>query len=234
MNTNDPRHAKVVKIFNQYVEKAERKFQISLNHLYITYNVGGFNTAGTATPSTGEVALNPRYFKDADALKHIYESTIGHEICHHIDWIVNRKRGHSASWKRIMMQMGLEPNRCHSVDLSKVGKTGVEYKCGCQQHVLSTRKHNNIVRNPFRTVFCKKCKVTLVRGKFQDEVNVKKAANTAAPKKTKVAKSGTKGEQVKDLFANNPGLTKVDMMKLIMDTCDMSKAGASTYYYKYK
>ena len=236
MKISTTNHDKVIKKFESVKAKAERIYNIDLSKLYITYNIRGFNTAGKAAPMTGEIRLNPNFFKCPEATKHLINVTIGHEIAHHVDWVVHRKSGHSHTWKRIMVRLGMEPERCHNVDVTKIGKTGYEYVCVCDEpHMLGVKRHNKI-RLGHTTYTCNRCKETLKRPTTKTvQVPEKVAANKKAPtKKTKSPAKGSKVEQVKDLFAKNPSLSRVDMIKLIMDTCDMSKAGASTYYYNHK
>ena len=42
------------------------------------------------------------------------EDTILHEIAHALDWIRNKEWGHGPTWKRICVEIGAKPSRCHS------------------------------------------------------------------------------------------------------------------------
>lgn len=44
------------------------------------------------------------------------------------------------------------------------------------------------------------------------------------------SRSGSKMEKAVQLYKENPGMKRCDMIRLIMDQLDMSKQGASTYY----
>jgi predicted SprT family Zn-dependent metalloprotease len=40
---------------------------------------------------------------------------IPHEAIHQVDWDLNNKSGHGPSWKKIMVEYGLPPDRCHTL-----------------------------------------------------------------------------------------------------------------------
>jgi SprT protein len=67
---------------------------------------------------------------------HYLEQTVGHEFAHHI--VMNHYRGssaHGSEWKRVMVRLGLPPNRTHRYDVSNSTvrrKSQYAYVCdGC-------------------------------------------------------------------------------------------------------
>ena len=50
-------------------------------------------------------------------------------------------------------------------------------------------------------------------------------------KRARVVKGNTKLDQARKLFASHAGLGRLEMITLFMDKLQMTKAGASTYYY---
>lgn len=55
-----------------------------------------------------------------------YRETIPHELCHHIAWRLYGDFGHRAGWKRTMVKMGLNPERCHNmITLNQRKKAGL-------------------------------------------------------------------------------------------------------------
>lgn len=83
------------------------------------------------------------------------ERTIIHEACHAIDHILNgRMNGHQQPWKDLMIQMGLQPDRCH-----KVPVIGEPVKCGCKNRVRHLSKiRANKIRNESVVYRCRECK----------------------------------------------------------------------------
>jgi len=43
------------------------------------------------------------------------KEVIPHELCHFIAYRLFDDKGHGLNWKYVMEEMGLEPNRCHSM-----------------------------------------------------------------------------------------------------------------------
>lgn len=41
--------------------------------------------------------------------------TIPHELCHQAAWDLFEERGHGEPWRRVMLAIGVEPNRCHQM-----------------------------------------------------------------------------------------------------------------------
>jgi predicted SprT family Zn-dependent metalloprotease len=38
-----------------------------------------------------------------------------HELAHQVDWDINKKDGHGPTWKSIMVNYGLPPDRLHNL-----------------------------------------------------------------------------------------------------------------------
>lgn len=57
-----------------------------------------------------------------------FTQTLLHEIAHALDFIRNGNTGHGESWKEIMVELGLEPNRTASRKHSKAFAENIQYK----------------------------------------------------------------------------------------------------------
>jgi SprT protein len=90
---------------------------------------------------------------------------IPHEVCH----IFQRElypisSSHGSEWKRLMIMIGLPPQRCHAMDTSRAGRhvnDGVfTYICNCRKHYLTKIKHNRMASGQ-RRYLCRECRKEL-------------------------------------------------------------------------
>lgn len=226
--------AEALEVFEKYIKMAEEKFAITLANVELTYNIKGYNTAGRASYRKNEVQLNPHYFKTEDAKKHLLEHTVGHEVAHFVEFVLYGTSGHGLVWKGIMRSLGLEPSRCHSVDVESLGKKkrkGMEkfpYECGCMTHMITKKRINKMAQGV--TYRCNGCKQPLVAAK-SDTASPTEIQNPTTSKSTK---SLSKKDQVIELIALNSGSSASIIISLIVTEVGMTEAGAKTYYYKYK
>jgi len=78
------------------------------------------------------------------------QRTPAHEVAHYvIDCLHPGKsiKPHGPQWQELMRAFGLEPDRCHQYDLTNVRQRRQRrftYRCACQEHQLSTTRHNRI------------------------------------------------------------------------------------------
>lgn len=140
--------------------KVGHKLGLPWQPIRITFDLKGV-VGGRAWGSMNLIQINPG-FVDTDHWEDLLHQTIPHEYAH----ILAHKKythrvGHGSEWKYIMRLMGLEPRRCHNYDLSKVIKV-IEYKCSCQVHQYSTRRHAQVVKYGTRYI-CRMCKTTIER-----------------------------------------------------------------------
>lgn len=113
----------------------------------VVFNKRG-QVAGTMN-FDGTMDLNAELFRQNydDFLK----NTIGHEFAHHICFVYwpNAEMAHGPEWKQIMVQLGLNPSRCHNYDVSTVKVkeyNKFEYKCPVcgESQVLTSIRHNKV------------------------------------------------------------------------------------------
>ncbi|WP_456404401.1 SprT family zinc-dependent metalloprotease [Thiolapillus sp.] len=94
------------------------------------------------------IRYNPRMA--ASQFEAYCQRTPAHEVAHYIiDRLHSgrRVRPHGPQWRELMRAFGLEPERCHQYDLQNVPRRRQRrfaYRCACQEHRLSTTRHNRV------------------------------------------------------------------------------------------
>lgn len=154
--------------FIELVTKYHSEFWSKVNEPFKLYKLeGALNIelssrlavcAGKARPQKQQISLNYRLLKDKPEELRI---TYGHELAH----LIAAERlgpgvGHDRRWKRIMLELGLAPERCHDMDVSafqRAKQPRIDYECdNCgQQYKLTTYKHNKLQRGA--NYHCRKC-----------------------------------------------------------------------------
>ena len=91
------------------------------------------------------------------------QQTAIHEACHIIDSYLNGKmNGHQWQWRRLMIQCGVDPKRCHNVDRTglkrKNGRKTLEIvACGCAEgSKMGPTQYKRMLTGVRYT--CRKCK----------------------------------------------------------------------------
>lgn len=118
-------------------------------------------TAGYAKCMPRTIILNPDFCKNGH-LNDMLEDILPHELAHIISvdrWGIILGRGHKTAWKNTMTILGVEPKRCHSMNLTGVKtrkRKYFTYRCNCRTHEVSSIAHNRIKRGAVYT--CRFCK----------------------------------------------------------------------------
>ncbi len=103
------------------------------------------------------------------------KQTVPHEVAHVVvaevyrseepdPWNFKRIAPHGHEWQHVMRVFGLDPRRCHNMDVSTIriirnGGIEFHYNCGCTTHKLTKIKHNRLQNGAVYT--CRKCKQPL-------------------------------------------------------------------------
>jgi SprT protein len=121
-------------------------------------------TAGRAwyCGEEGKIEINPDFCLNGH-LDEMVNQTLPHEIAHILANVIYKVRGHGREWKSVMVNLGLEPRRCHNYSLEGV-KTRVRRRnhatyCGCGRHDVTATIHNRMARG-YR-YWCNTCKQNL-------------------------------------------------------------------------
>lgn len=145
----------------QYLRMAERKFGRTFSTPSISFDLRG-KTAGKAFIAKNHIQLNAVLL--LENFDDFLADTVPHELAHLLTHALYKKASaHGPEWKLVMRTLNVNPQRCHSYDVSnaRTQKT-LTYACACPGHVIevSVRHHNKIQRGAqYR---CKKCKCEII------------------------------------------------------------------------
>ena len=87
--------------------------------------------------------------------------TIPHEVCHYFvdNYFAREVQAHGVEWKAAMRTLGIEPKRCHSMEVQR--KRWL-YECACGKNFkISTVTHNRITKGA-KAYRCTACDSTIV------------------------------------------------------------------------
>lgn len=231
---------------------AEKAFNRKFKFPTVKYEKRG-TTAGTADDLTYTINLNSvLLMENLDSFIEGRDSTVAHEFAHLVNGIVypethkrkylgyrySKSSPHGSTWKRIMMLFGCDASgRCHTYDTTnsrvkkksrKRGTIFVRCTCGCGlQGPMGAKRAAKWRLRPNSYFYHKGFPLKEVTERPKP---LPVAANKAKPSKKNV-KKGTKLAQAIMVLQNNPEMSRVELIKQIQNTCGMSKAGATTYYY---
>lgn len=157
----------ISRVITERFEEAKDRYHLSgWQRPVFSFDLKG-TTAGQAHLSKNLIKVNEGLFirNKEDFLR----STLPHEVGHLAAFRAFNDRGHGNGWKKVMVDFGLEPKRCHSYDVSEV-RTRVTrrflYACGCSQPIpVPTNTHNKIKTRLFAGMGsgyrCRKCRCEL-------------------------------------------------------------------------
>ncbi len=94
------------------------------------------------------------------------DEVVPHELAHLLVWQhFGRVAPHGKEWKWMMESvLGVPARRTHRFELASVRQNTFPYRCRCQQHQLTVRRHNRVVRGE-ATYRCVRCGDLLVAEK---------------------------------------------------------------------
>jgi SprT protein len=92
--------------------------------------------------------------------------TVPHEVAHVIAFLLhgNHIQPHGPEWQAMMHIFGAPPSRCHDFDVSGLQTRDLNryrYQCGCRSHLLTSIRHNRILRG--QRYLCSTCGQALTR-----------------------------------------------------------------------
>ncbi|MFT2111463.1 SprT family zinc-dependent metalloprotease [Marinomonas sp. 2405UD68-3] len=115
--------------------------------------------AGTAHLQKNEIRLN--YFMYQQDPHSFINDVVPHELAHLIAYTLygSAIRPHGREWQSVMLYaLSCVPSRTHSFD-TPTPKQAFQYRCECQNHSLTIRRHNKILKGV--VYVCKQCKSPL-------------------------------------------------------------------------
>ena len=162
--------ASLLQLLHQRVDacfvQAEARLGRSFPRPQIHCNMRG-RAAGSARLQTWELRFNPALY-EANQQAFLAE-VVPHEVAHLLVYALwgegrgkSRVLPHGRQWQSVMREVfALAPNTTHSFDLAVLAQRTHAYACACQQHQLSVRRHNKVVRGEAR-YHCRRCRQPLV------------------------------------------------------------------------
>ena len=177
--------------------------------------------------------------------------TLGHELAHIIcskypeltkdDYKMvggtMRHLAHGPGFKRTCRMLGVNDDRCHSMDTSSfVNHSHVTVYCGCGTLKITKKRRTLMVRG--KKYRCRECKQLLTltpKGETTHVGEIRVAAQTSKSTLTSPTTTGSKRERAEEIYNQlRSRCTRGEIIVAFMDQLDMSKAGASTYYANVK
>lgn len=112
--------------------------------------------AGTAWLESNEIRLNPVLLMENQQA--FVDEVVPHELAHLLVWKhFGRVAPHGKEWKWMMETvLGVPARRTHKFEVDSVRKNTFPYRCPCQQHQLTVRRHNRVLRGEaeYRCTHC--------------------------------------------------------------------------------
>lgn len=134
---------------------AEQHFNRAFPMPQVEYDLRGVK-AGVAYLQQNRIKLNRTLLQENP--DEFIRQVVPHEFAHLIAFqCYGRVKPHGREWQAIMQELfGLPADTCHQFDVQSVQGKTFAYRCDCQEHSLSVRRHNKVVRES-AVYFCKKC-----------------------------------------------------------------------------
>lgn len=116
--------------------------------------------AGSANLSQWRLRFNAYFYQQQP--QHFLAQTVPHEVAHLVcHAIYGRVKPHGVEWQQIMQQVfNCSAATTHSYSLEQLKLASYEYRCACQVHQLSVRRHNKVLKGA--SYQCRKCHAPLV------------------------------------------------------------------------
>ncbi len=140
------------------LEKAETYFNKKFTPPTVSFTVRGLK-AGVAYLNKNEVRFNPILLQEngTDFISQVVPHELAHILVHQH---FGRVQPHSKEWQMMMETVfGVAAKIYHCFETNSVAKQ-FPYRCGCQIHQLSQRRHN-AVQQKKQQYICRKCKQVL-------------------------------------------------------------------------
>lgn len=145
----------VMRCLREKLQLARTHFAIDFPEPKLVYQQRG-TSAGTAWLQAWEIRLNPVLLLENQ--QPFIDEVVPHELAH---LLVFRQFGrvppHGREWKWMMETvLSVPASRTHRFEISSVQSKTFPYRCACQMHQLTLRRHNRVMRgeSEYR---CRRC-----------------------------------------------------------------------------
>lgn len=145
---------------NQSLQLAEAYFKRKFTIPEVNYELRGIK-AGVAYLQKNEIKFNRTLLQENT--DEFIRQVVPHELAHLIVYqMFGRVKPHGKEWQLVMNEIfKLPADTFHQFDIKNVQGKTFEYRCACQTHFLTIRRHNKIMKENIEYL-CKKCKGKLV------------------------------------------------------------------------
>lgn len=137
------------------LQQANQRLERDYPEPKLVYQQRG-TAAGTAWLQSWEIRLNPVLLLENQQA--FIEEVVPHELAHLLVWKhFGRVAPHGKEWKWMMESvLGVPAQRTHQFEIASVRSRTFPYFCRCQQHQLTIRRHNRVMRgeSEYRCVHC--------------------------------------------------------------------------------
>ena len=159
---------------------AEQRYNQTFRKPNVRFDKRG-TTAGTANYVKWELNFNMVLLNEN--VEHFVHQTVAHEVAHLVDHQVNgsltrrfdsrgrrvKRQPHGPNWKRVMIALGVSPDRCHEMDTTNARVTRrktetFDYHCsGCNKTLpMGKIRHNKQQSGKASYSHCRGHKLTFV------------------------------------------------------------------------
>ncbi|KAA8998229.1 SprT family zinc-dependent metalloprotease [Affinibrenneria salicis] len=148
-------HQAVMRTLRVALQQANHRLDARYPEPVVNYQQRGA-TAGSAWLQNWEIRLNAVLLRENQ--QHFIDEVIPHELAHLLVYArFGRVAPHGKEWRWMMEQVLAVPaRRTHNFALASVQGKTFFYRCQCQQHQLSIRRHNRVLRG--ETEYrCRRC-----------------------------------------------------------------------------
>jgi SprT protein len=146
----------MMRSLRHFLQLASEKLERHFAEPTLVYQQRG-TAAGTAWLEKWEIRLNPVLLLENQQA--FVDEVVPHELAHLLVWkVFGRVPPHGKEWKWMMQEvLGVPARRTHQFEIASVRAQTYPYRCGCQQHHLTVRRHNRVLRgeSEYRCVRCK-------------------------------------------------------------------------------
>ncbi len=127
------------------ITRASEHFIYSFDTPALSFKLRG-KCAGKAYLQQWEIRLNPILFGENPQA--YLNEVIPHEVAHLIVFkLFGNVKPHGEEWRSVMREVfGLIPKTTHNFVVDSVRGQSFEYRCTCQTHYLTIRRHNKVLK----------------------------------------------------------------------------------------
>jgi Uncharacterized protein conserved in bacteria len=133
----------VMRSLRHHLQLANEKLERHYDEPKLVYQQRG-TAAGTAWLEKWEIRINPVLLLENQQA--FVDEVVPHELAHLLVWkTFGRVPPHGKEWKWMMESvLGVPARRTHQFEIASVRSNTFPYRCRCQQHQLTVRRHNRV------------------------------------------------------------------------------------------